>query len=79
MRRAAAQPSASLQVRQDLTLVLGLQGKLGEAEHRLREDLPPDQADADLAYLKAVSTAPAPVSPAAATDRSWASVKGSGG
>jgi Flp pilus assembly protein TadD len=83
LRRAVAQPGASLQVRQDLTLVLGLQGKLTEAERRLRVDLPPDQADADLAYLKAVSTGanPAAVVPAVAAPpaRSWASVKGSGG
>ncbi len=82
MRRAVAQPGAGLQVRQDLTLVLGLQGKLGEAEHRLRVDLPPDQADADLAYLKAVSTglaAPSPTAEAAPSAHSWASVKGPGG
>ena len=83
LRRAAARPDASLQVRQNLTLVLGLQGKLTEAEHRLRVDLPPDQADADLAYLKAVSTgetaAPNPAAAATPSARSWASVKGSGG
>ena len=82
LRRAAAQPGASLQVRQDLTLVLGLQGKLTEAEQRLRVDLPPDQADADLAYLKSVSTGALPVTPASAPAppaRSWDSVKGSGG
>jgi Flp pilus assembly protein TadD len=80
LRRAADQPAASLQVRQDLTLVLGLQGKLAEAEKRLREDLPPEQADADLAYLKAMSAGGA-ATPAAATApaRSWDSVKSSGG
>jgi Flp pilus assembly protein TadD len=81
LRRAVAQPGASLQVRQDLTLVLGLEGKLGEAEHRLREDLPPEQADADLAYLKAVSASAGAANPAAAPspNRSPAPVKGSGG
>jgi len=82
LRRAVAQPGASLQVRQDLTLVLGLQGKLTEAEHRLRVDLPPEQADADLAYLKAVSTGATALSPAAEaapSGHSWASVKGPGG
>jgi Flp pilus assembly protein TadD len=78
LRRAVAQPGAGLQVRQDLTLVLGLQGKLVEAERMLRVDLPPEQADADLAYLKAVSTGASTPAPAA-PDRSWASVKGSGG
>ena len=82
LRRAAAQPGASLQVRQDLTFVLGLQGKLTEAERRLRVDLPPDQADADLAYLKAASTGVLPVTPASAPTppaRSWDSVKRVGG
>ena len=80
LRRAVAQPGASLQVRQDLTLVLGLEGKLGEAEHRLREDLPPDQADADLAYLKAVSAGAAnPAATATSPNHSAAPVKGEGG
>jgi Flp pilus assembly protein TadD len=77
LRRAVAQPGASLQVRQNLTLVLGLQGKLGEAEQRLRRDLPPDQADADMAYLQAVSSGSAGA--AGQNARSWASVKGAGG
>jgi Flp pilus assembly protein TadD len=80
LRRAAIQPGASLQVRQNLTLVLGLQGKLAEAEQRLRQDLPPDQADADLAYLQSVSSGGAAGNGAVApTARSWASVKGVGG
>jgi Flp pilus assembly protein TadD len=82
LRRAAGQPGASLTVRQDLTLVLGLQGKLAEAERRLREDLPPEQADADLDYLKAVSVGGGQATPVAAPAqpaRSWDSVKSSGG
>ena len=78
LRRAAARPDAGLQVRQNLTLVLGIEGKLGEAEKLLREDLPPEQADANLAYFKAVSSgkdAAAPVSP---DGRTWNSLKGSG-
>jgi Flp pilus assembly protein TadD len=78
LRKAAAQPGASLQVRQNLTLVLGLQGKLGEAEKLLREDLPPDQADANLAYLQALTARPAPAPAAAAppSARTWQTVKG---
>ena len=71
LRRAAAQPTASLQVRQDLTLVLGMEGKLGEAEERLRQDLPPDEADADLAYLKTFTVATIRSS-GRASPRSWA-------
>lgn len=60
LRRAVAQPSATAQERQNLALVLGLQGKLAEAERLMREDLPPEVADANLAYLKAVSKGGAP-------------------
>ena len=79
LRRAVAQPDATLLERQDLTLVLGIQGKLGEAEKLLRENLPPDQADANLAYLKAVSTGKDAVAPVTAETRTWASLKGVGG
>jgi Flp pilus assembly protein TadD len=79
LRRAAAQPTAGLTVRQDLTLVLGLEGKLGEAETLLRQDLPPDQADADLAYLQAAYTGRGSAeSTAAASTRTWASMKSGG-
>jgi len=79
LRRAVAQPGASLQVRQNLTLVLGLQGKLAEAEKLLREDLPPQMADANLAYLQAISShGTSPTAPNA-TDHSWNRLKGAGG
>ena len=76
LRRAAAQPSAGLQVRQNLTLVLGIEGKLDEAEKLLREDLPPEQANANLDYLRALTAKP---SAPAASQRSWRTVKGAGG
>lgn len=81
LRTAAAQTSASMQVRQNLALVLGLQGKLGEAEKLLREDLPPQQADADLAWLQQASSHGAQTATAAgaAPTRSWASVQAAGG
>jgi Flp pilus assembly protein TadD len=55
LRRAALQPGASLQVRQNLALILGLQGKLSEAEKLQREDLPPELADANMAYLRSAA------------------------
>lgn len=55
LRRAVAQPSATLKERQNLALVLGLSGRVGEAETLIRHDLPPEVADANLAYLKAAS------------------------
>ena len=57
LRRAAAQPTATIKERQNLALVLGYEGKLAEAEQLIRRDLPPEQADANLAYLKAVADA----------------------
>ena len=38
-RAAAAKPGAPVQVRQNLALVLGLQGRLGEAEATLKDAL----------------------------------------
>ena len=84
LRKAIVQPGATLQERQDLTLVLGAEGKLGEAETLLRQDLPPEQADADLAYLQALAAGRAGVQPAVAPapvvdPHSWAAVKAAGG
>jgi Flp pilus assembly protein TadD len=52
LRRAAAQPGASLKVRLNLAMVLGLSGKMGEAEQILRRDLPPEAADTNLQWLR---------------------------
>ena len=52
LRRAAAQPGASLKVRLNLAMVLGLTGNLGEAEQILRRDLPPEAADRNLSWLR---------------------------
>lgn len=51
LRRAASQPQAGLKVRQNLALVLGLQGKMSEAEAILRRDQPPEVAEANLRWL----------------------------
>ncbi|HEY5409426.1 MAG TPA: tetratricopeptide repeat protein [Caulobacteraceae bacterium] len=64
LRQAAAQPGANIQVRQNLALILGLQGKLAEAEQLERQDLPPEQADANIAYLRAASAGPRPLADA---------------
>ena len=52
LRRAAAQPNASPKVRQNLALVVGLQGRFAEAETIARGDLSPEEAAANVAYLK---------------------------
>jgi len=77
LRRAAAQPGAGLQVRQNLALALGLQGKTAEAEAILRRDLPPEAADQNLRWLAARmqggAAASAETSP---TARTWSSLQG---
>lgn len=52
LRQAYASPRASARVRQNLALVVGLQGRFAEAETIVKADLPPDQAAANVAYLK---------------------------
>lgn len=52
LRRAVAQPGASLKVRLNLAMVLGLTGNMAEAEQMLRRDLPPEAADRNLAWLR---------------------------
>lgn len=75
LRRAAAQPGASLKVRLNLALALGLNGKMGEAEQILRRDLPPEQADSNLAWLQARAEG-ASQQAAAAPGRTWTSLQG---
>ena len=52
LRRAYAGGRADARVRQNLALVVGLQGRFAEAEQIVRADLPPDEAAANVAYLK---------------------------
>lgn len=84
LRRAVAQPTASAKVRQNLAMVLGLQGKMGEAEQILRRELPPEQAEQNLQWLRSRSTSGATTSgggaasssPATDTARTWNSLQG---
>lgn len=52
LRRAYSRGGSDSRVRQNLALVVGLQGRFAEAEAIVRADLPADQAEADVAYLK---------------------------
>jgi Flp pilus assembly protein TadD len=52
LRRAAEHRPADARVRQNLALVVGLQGRFAEAEKIASADLPPDQAAANVAYLR---------------------------
>jgi Flp pilus assembly protein TadD len=52
LRRAASRPGAEPRVRQNLALVVGLQGRFAEAESIARADLPAELAAANVAYLR---------------------------
>lgn len=52
LRRAYGNTNADARVRQNLALVVGLQGRFAEAETIVKADLPPDEAAANVAYLK---------------------------
>jgi Flp pilus assembly protein TadD len=52
LRRAYAQNGADARVRQNLGLAIGLQGRFAEAEAIVKADLPADEAEANVAYLK---------------------------
>ncbi len=72
LRRAAAQPGASLKVRLNLAMALGLNGNMGEAEAMMRRDLPPEAADRNLAWLRARIG-----SSGSEQARTWGSLQGS--
>jgi Flp pilus assembly protein TadD len=58
LRRAAAAGGTDPRVRQNLALVVGLQGRFGEAESIARADLPTDEAAANVAYLRQMLAQP---------------------
>jgi Flp pilus assembly protein TadD len=54
LRSAASRPGADSRVRQNLALTVGLQGRFDEAEKIAAQELPPDQARANIAYLRSM-------------------------
>jgi Flp pilus assembly protein TadD len=52
LRQAAADPKAAPKVRQNLALVVGLEGRFDEAERIASADLPPAEAEANISYLR---------------------------
>jgi Flp pilus assembly protein TadD len=52
LRRAVAQPGANPKVHQNLALVVGLQGRFDEAERIAAADLSPQEAAANIDYLR---------------------------
>ncbi|MET0709351.1 MAG: tetratricopeptide repeat protein [Tardiphaga sp.] len=60
LRQAYGGSNADPRVRQNLGLVVGLQGRFGEAETIVKADLPPDEAAANVAYLKQMLSSKSP-------------------
>lgn len=59
LRMAVADARADAYARQNLAIVLGLKGNFDEAERLARADLPPNVADANMAYLRNMLSQPA--------------------
>lgn len=56
LRKAVRMRGASSQVRQNLALVVGLQGRFDEARALYSAELSPDQVEANMAYIRALLT-----------------------
>ena len=56
LRRATSLPGANSQIRQNLALVIGLQGRFSEAEALFAKELPADQVEANMSYIRALLT-----------------------
>jgi len=54
LRQAVSNPSAGVQVRQNLALVLGLQGDFVEARRYASADLPPEVVEGNMDYIRAM-------------------------
>jgi Flp pilus assembly protein TadD len=67
LRRANSRPDADQRVKLNLALVVGLRGNMAEAESIAREGRPPEEAAANVAYLKRMLSKQAAAKPAAAT------------
>ncbi|MBN9308963.1 tetratricopeptide repeat protein, partial [Devosia sp.] len=56
LRLAVKMRGATTQVRQNLALVVGLQGRFDESRALFAAELPPDQVEANMAYIKSLLT-----------------------
>ena len=56
LRRAVAMPNATSQIRQNLALIVGLQGRFDEARQIYARELPADQVENNMAYIRALIT-----------------------
>lgn len=56
LRQAVSMPGAASRVRQNLALVIGLQGRFADAQALYASELPPDEVEANMAYIRALLT-----------------------
>jgi Flp pilus assembly protein TadD len=56
LRKAVSMRGANSQIRQNLALVVGLQGRFDECQAMFARELPPDQVEANMAYIRALLT-----------------------
>lgn len=56
LRRAVSMPTATSQIRQNLALIVGLQGRFDEARALYQVELPADQVENNMAYIRALIT-----------------------
>ncbi|HZY68347.1 MAG TPA: tetratricopeptide repeat protein [Devosia sp.] len=56
LRRAVALRGANSQIRQNLALVVGLQGRFEECREMFARELPADQVEANMSYIRALLT-----------------------
>jgi Flp pilus assembly protein TadD len=56
LRQAVSLPGASTRVRQNLALVIGLQGRFDEARAIYAAELPPESVEANMSYIRAMLT-----------------------
>ena len=56
LRKAVTMQHATSQIRQNLALVVGLQGRFEEARKLFAAELPPEQVEANMSYVRALLT-----------------------
>lgn len=56
LRAASQLPTATSRVRQNLALVIGLQGRFDESRALYSRELPPEEVEANMAYIRAMLT-----------------------
>jgi Flp pilus assembly protein TadD len=56
LRKAASMPGATSKIRQNLGLVIGLQGRFKEAQDIFSREMPPEQVQSNMTYIRAMLT-----------------------